>query len=1013
MFNNSNELIMSKRLFSLALCLLIGLGTAFAQTVKVSGTVTDNNGEPVVSAAVQLKGSTSVYTMTDAVGEFSLNVPGDGTLAVSCLGFTPAEVPVNGRSIITIQLNPDSQVLEDVIVVAYGTVRREANTGSVTSVKNEQLAQVPATSVDKMLAGKMAGVTITSGSGQPGSTSTIRVRGTSSINAGNEPLWVVDGIPVMSSDFRSFSNAGVGGGSSSTFLNPNDIESITVLKDAAAASVYGSRAANGVILVTTKSGKNGQAKFTARAKFGAQQLINDNNYRPLTGQELLDYRRVCAINAGYNPDDPTSEYYYPQTMLENGTTNWYKELTKVGTLQEYEINATGGNDKASYYSSIAYHKNDGVYYGVNYQRFTARVNSDFRLNKYLKTGAKINFSYADSNSGEMGDVYYSSPIKAMWDINPWTPLRNADGSYNVDIPENNDTNPRAVAENDEENDKDYRVQGNVYLEWKPIKQLTFKTVNGLEFVYVDSRRYWSPVTHQGTATLQSVWSKDIRLTTSNTITYDDKFGDHSLRLLAGQEAMSDKQDYIGGYSPNVNPQIPYPTTSTAANDKVWFGLSDETLLSFFGVADYNYLNKYYLQASVRADGSSLFGSSNKWGVFWSVGASWNINREKWMSWAKDWLSALKLRGSYGVNGNNNIGAYRAYGVYTTYTYANLNGMIPSRPENPNLSWEKNKTFNVGGDLGIFDDRLTASLDIYYRKTTDMLLSKQVPYTTGFGSNFMNVGALRNKGAELQIEGVILNTHDWYWTAGFNIAVNRSKVIDLGDSEYLEITDSRAAEDGNNSTPVRILKGGRLYNFYLRDWYGVNPSNGNGLWYDNEGKLTSDEKKARYIYAGSPEPKATGGFNTAVSWKGITLSAYFEFVAGNKVVVINSGMLDGYQMKNNTTNAALNYWKKPGDNGVTPKPVAENPGRYFVGYSTRFLQDGSYTRIKDITLSYSLPEKILRPAKLKGVRVYVSALNPYTFHHVTALDPELGPVGYSNGYTHSMVKSFVGGVEVSF
>lgn len=1013
MFNNSNELIMSKRLFSLALCLLIGLGTAFAQTVKVSGTVTDNNGEPVVSAAVQLKGSTSVYTMTDAVGEFSLNVPGDGTLAVSCLGFTPAEVPVNGRSNISIQLKPDSQVLEDVIVVAYGTVRREANTGSVTSVKNEQLAQVPATSVDKMLAGKMAGVTITSGSGQPGSTSTIRVRGTSSINAGNEPLWVVDGIPVMANDFRAMSNAGVGDGSSSTFLNPNDIESITVLKDAAAASVYGSRAANGVILVTTKSGKSGQSRFTARAKFGAQQLINDNNYRPLTGQELLDYRRVCAINAGFNPDDPTSEYYYPQTLLANGTTNWYKELTKIGSLQEYEINATGGNDKSSYYSSIAYHKNEGVFYGVDYQRLTARINADFKLSKSLKTGAKLNFSYANSNSTELGDAYWSSPIKGMWDINPWTPLRNPDGSYNIKISENDNTNPRAVAAHDDENDKDYRVQGNVFLEWKPIKQLTFKTINGLEFVYVDSRRYWAPEAHKGSATLQSVWSKDIRLTTSNTITYDDKYGDHSLRLLVGQEAMGEKYDYIGGYSPDVNPLIPYPTTSTAAKDQVKYGISEESLISFFGVADYNYLNRYYFQASVRADGSSLFGENNKWGVFWSVGASWNINNEKWMSWSKDWLSALKLRASYGVNGNNNIGAYRAYGVYSVYKYANLNGMIPSRPENPNLSWEKNKTFNVGGDLGIFDNRLTASLDIYYRKTTDMLLSKQVPYTTGFASNFMNVGALRNKGAELQIEGVILNYNDWFWTAGFNIAVNRSRVIDLGDSEYLEVSDPRASEDGNSGTPVRIVKGGRLYNFYLRDWYGVNPSNGAGLWYDKNGKLTSDEKKARYIYAGSPEPKATGGFNTSLSWKGITLSAYFEFVAGNKVVVNNGGMMDGYQMKNNTTNAALNYWKKPGDTGVLPKPVAENPGRYFVGYSTRFLQDGSYTRIKDISLSYSLPEKILKPIRMKAVRVYLSALNPYTFHHVTALDPELGPVGYSNGYTHSMVKSFVGGVEVSF
>ncbi len=1002
---------MSKKLFSFALCLLIGAGAAFAQTVKLSGTVTDPSGEAVVSAAVQLKGSTSVYTMTDAVGDYKLSVPSDGVITVSCLGFIQKEIAVNGRAHIDITLEPDSQVLDDVIVVAYGTVRREANTGSVTSVKNEQLAQVPATSVDKMLAGKLAGVTITSGSGQPGSTSTIRVRGTSSINAGSEPLWVVDGIPVMSSDFRSMSNTGDNSGSSTTFLNPNDIESITVLKDAAAASVYGSRAANGVVLVTTKSGKSGKARFTARAKFGAQQLINDHNLRPLTGQELIDYRRTAAINAGYNPDDPTSDYYYPQSLLENGTTNWYDALTKIGTLQEYEINASGGNDKGSFYSSVSYHKNDGVFYGVDYQRFTARINADYNLTKTLRAGAKINASYSDANSGQMGDLFYANPTVAMWTILPWTPMYNEDGSINVDISENSDTNPMANALYDADNDKDYRLQGSLYLEWKPIKQLTFKTNNGVEFVYVDSRQYWSDYTNEGEATLWKYWTKDIRYTTSNTITYNDNFGDHSLRLLVGQEAMTDTYDALGGKSPNVDPQIPYPSTSTTAQDNLSYSLSEESLLSFFGVADYNYLSKYFLQASVRADGSSLFGSANKWGVFWSVGASWNINKEKWMNWSKDWLSALKLRASYGVNGNNNISAYRAYGIYATAEYNGSVGMVPSRAANPNLSWEKNKTWNIGGDIGVFDDRITASADVYYRKTTDMLLSKEVPYTTGFGSNFMNVGSLRNKGIEFQIEGAIIRNHDWNWTAGFNIAMNRSKVLDLAGSEYLTVSDSRASS--NSGTNLRIVKGQRLYTFYTRDYYGVNPSNGDPLWYDENGKLTSVSSKARYIYAGTPEAKATGGFNTTLSWKGLTLSAYFEFTAGNKVYASMNWDTDSVSMNENCSTASLNYWKNPGDTGVQPKPVAGAPKKPYAA-STRRLQDGSYTRIKDITLSYNLPDNALKAIHMKGLRIYVSALNPYTFHNVKGvLDPEAGALGYTMSASHSMVKSFVGGVEVSF
>ena len=1002
---------MSKKLISTLLCLLVSFGSAFAQTLAVSGTVSDEaTGEPVVGAAVQLKGSTTVFALTDNNGAYQIFVPSDGVLAVSSLDYQAVEVSVNGRIAVNIALKSDTQMLDDVIVVAYGTIRREANTGSVSSVKNEQLAQAPATSVDKMLSGKMAGVSISSGSGQPGSTSTIRVRGTSSINAGNEPLWVVDGIPVMAEDFRQLSAVGVGGGSSSTFINPNDIESITVLKDAAAASVYGSRAANGVILVTTKSGKSGNARFTARAKYGTQQLINDHNIRPLTGTELLEYRRVSAINAGYNPDDPTSDYYYPESLLKDGTTNWYKELTRLGSLQEYEINATGGNDKGSYYSSLSYHDNQGVYYGQGFKRFTARINSDYKLTRTLTTGARINGSFSNSTSGQMGALYYSNPQYAMFSILPWTPMYNADGSYNVKISENSDTNPRAVAEYDTYNDKDYRINASMFLEWKPIDNVTLKTTDGVEYLTEYSRQYWNPITHKNVATLFNIWTKDIRYTTSNTATYDNQFGEHNVHAVLGQEAFIDTYDYIYGYSPKVDPNIPYPTTSTAADDEIDYRFNERTLMSFFGILNYNYASKYYLSASVRRDGSSVFGQDNRWGTFWSVGGSWSITKENFMKGASIWLSQLKLRASYGVNGNDNISPYRAYGTYSTVTYNNFVGMSPSRPENPSLSWEKNKTWNVGLDFGFIDDRITGSVDFYSRVTDDMLLSKQVPYTTGFSSNFMNIGSIRNNGVEFQIEGILVRNADFLWTAGFNIAFNRSKVLDLGGSEFLTTSDSR----NSSSTSTRIVEGKGLYTFYLRDWYGVNPSNGDGLWYDENGKLTNSASKARYIYTGSPEPKATGGFNTSLSWKGFNLSAYFDFVAGNKVLVSNNYIDDGYDMTVNTSTLALNYWKKPGDTGVSPKPVAGNPGRYFVGYSTRFLQDGSYLRIKDVTLSYNVPEAFLKNTKVfKGAKVYVSTLNPYTFHHLDALDPEVGILGNVLPGANSMVKSLIGGVEISF
>jgi TonB-linked SusC/RagA family outer membrane protein len=1000
------------KLFFTALAVLM-TSVAFAQNITVTGNVRDaSNGDPVPFSSVHQKG-TMYGVITDADGHYSITVTNDAVLVFSSVGYKSLELPVNGNNTIDADLKVDSETLDDVIVVAYGTVSREANTGAVTTLKSEGLADSPATSVDKMLAGKMAGVKITSGSGQPGSTSTIRVRGTSSVNAGNEPLWVIDGIPVMNGDFRQLSNAGVGGGSSTTFLNPNDVESITVLKDAAAASVYGSRAANGVILVTTKTGKSGKARFSARAKYGVQQLINDRKIRPLTGEELIDYRRTAAINAGHNPDDPEGDYYFTNDLLKNGTTDWYRDLTKLGSLQEYEINASGGNQRSSFYSSLAYHKNEGVFYGVGYDRFTARINADMQLTKTLKAGARVNFSYSDSDSGQMGDLYYANPIVAMWGILPWTPMYNEDGSFNDNIMENSKTNPRAVAAYDTYNDKDYRAQGNLYLEWKPIPQLTFKTTNGFEAVLVDSRQYWAPETNDGTATLFSIWSKDLRYTTSNTITYADMFASkHNVRVTVGQEAMTDKYDYIYGYSPEVDPMIPYPNTSTGAKDQVDYYVADESLLSFFGIADYNYDSRYFIQGSVRADGSSLFGANNRWGLFWSVGGSWNMSQESWMQGANNWLSQLKIRASYGVNGNNNISPYRAFGTYGSTEYNGTIGMLPSTPSNQNLSWEKNKTWNVGIDYGFFDHRLTGSIEVYDRLTTDMLLNKTVPYTTGFGSNFMNVGSIRNRGLEFMVEGDIFRTEDFNWSAGFNIAFNKSKVLDLGDTEFLEISDGRAG-GSNSGTPVRIVEGMSLYNFYLRDWYGVNPSTGDGLWWTADNQLTNDRSKARYVYCGSPEPVATGGFNTEVSWKGLALSAYFEFVAGHKVVETNNYIDDGYDMNGNTTTVALNYWKKPGDTGVTPKVVAGNPGAFYVGYSTRFLKRGDYMRIKDVTLSYTLPQNVLRKIKMNGIKVYVSALNPYTFHDLNALDPEVGYLGYTMGATHSMVKSFIGGIEVSF
>lgn len=973
---------------------------AFGQNIQVTGTVTDGStGEPVAYASIQLKG-TVVGTATDLDGNFTISAPANGTLIFTFIGYTTQEVAINQRTKINVVMTPDAVHLEDVLVVAYGTVRREAKTGSVSTLENAVIAEAPVSSVDKMLAGKLAGVQVTAATGQPGAASQIRIRGTSSINAGSAPLWVVDGIPVMTGDQSYFANTG----NAISSINPNDIQSITILKDAAAASVYGSRAANGVILVTTKSGKEGIARFNVRAKYGISQLSNDNDYGIMSGPELLSFQRDAIVNAGYDPDDANGRYYRPMSLLDGPLTNWYDHLSRVGNMQEFEINGSGGTERGKYYSSLSYQKNEGVYYGVDFSKFTARVNSDYKLTNNLRTGARVNLAYTEGNDIPMQNLYYSNPAFAGMTILPWTPPYNEDGTHNVDIPENSSSNPRATAIYDDQFDKQYRMQASTYLEWEPIKNLVIKTNNAAEGTFGEGRRYWAPETNEGEATLQSSTNRYIQLTTSNTITYSDIFSErHSLRLLAGQEAMRRTFNYYYIYSPDVDPAIPYPNTSTAEADEGAYGYNARTLMSFFGIADYSFDSKYYAQASIRYDGSSLFGANNQWGLFWSASGSWNLHNE---SWLKDvsWLNLLKLRLSYGVNGNDNINPYRAYGVYASTEYNGIAGMLPSSPTNDNLSWELNKSWNAGVDFGFFG-KLNGSIDAYKRLTTDMLLDKNVPQTSGFSSNFLNIGELENIGVEFQLEGDIIANKDLVWNAGFNIAFNETKLLDLGDNEFISYADD---------SRLRHTVGRSMYSFYLKDYYGVNPSNGEALWVTEDGSLTNNYNKGRYVYAGSPEPKFTGGFNTSLSYKGFNLSAFLEFKTGNKVMIIENRYFnsDGNRMSMNQRKAALNYWKKPGDTGVHPKPIAGVSNNSYTFASTRWLEDGSYLRLKDITLSYTLPKKITDMAKIGGVKLYVSAINIYTFHDVDFWDPERGVTGLGAGI-YPMTKTIIGGLEFSF
>jgi TonB-linked SusC/RagA family outer membrane protein len=990
-----------KRLLSVFFLLCGFLLASAGQQKMITGTVTSaEDGLSIPGVTVQIKGTT-LGVVTDMDGHYSIQASQGQTLVFRFTGQKSQEVTVGESSTLDVVMQPDLLNLEEVIVVAYGVQKREASTGSVGEVKSSEIQNIPETSIEKMLTGKVAGVQVTSASGQPGASTQIRIRGISSINAGTEPLYVIDGVPVMSGDQSYFTNTG----NALSTLNPNDVETMSILKDAAASSIYGSRAANGVILITTKSGKSGDAKINFRASYGIEQLANDNGYRPLTAEEYLTFQRTAVINAGGNPDDPTnSRYYYPMSLLDGPTTDWMKELTRMGSIYSAELSAQGGSEKTMHFFSALYDKHEGIVYGSDFTKFSIRSNVDHQLSKKLKLGVRFNGAYSLANDVPMQSLYYVNPLFAMMMISPFTPIRNDDGSYNLVIPENANSNPRATAEYDPQWEKQYRLNTNAYLEYQIVKGLTAKTTNSIEMTDGEGVRYWSPEANYGETLgyLQTSRTKYSLLTTSNTLNFAKDFGSHSLTAVAGQEAS--KYDYNEYYitSPNVDPNIPFPNTATSDDDDADYNETAYTIMSFFGVANYNYDSKYYLQASLRTDGSSRFGSANRWGTFWSVGASWNVHNENFMD-NVNFVNMLKVRASYGISGNFNIANYDQYGLYGAAQYDGNSVMVPTQPSNPDIGWENNSEYNAGVDFALFD-RITGSLDVYSRKTLDMLLAYPLSRTSGFTSITTNIGSIKNEGIEFMLDATIVSKSNLVWSAGFNIAHNNSTILDLGkDEQFIP---------GNNRLVHKV--GEHLYSFYLYDYAGVNPANGDAMWYNEAGELTNVYSQARRIIAGSPEPKLNGGINTSLTAYGISLDVNLEYKWGNLVSIEENRYAnsDGYSWPNPGANTQLDYWTTPGQIARNPKPIANNSTSSNGYRSTRWLFDGSYLRLKNITLSYNLPKAVVTKMKMQNLKVYASAVNLYTFHKVDFWDPERGVDGCGFGI-YPMTKKIMGGIEVSF
>jgi TonB-linked SusC/RagA family outer membrane protein len=988
---------MKKPALLLVFLLLSGFKSLIAQDIQISGTVTSSeDGSSVPGVYILIKGTQS-GTSTDAYGKFSLSANPDATLVFSSVGMKTREYPLNGMTVLDVVMEPDIIGLEEVIVVGYTTVKKEANTGSVGLVKSAQIMDVPEISLDKMLTGKVAGLMVTSTSGQPGANSQVRIRGTSSINAGNQPLYVVDGIPVMEGDQSIFTNTS----NALSIVNPNDIESITILKDAAAASIYGSRAANGVILITTRSGKQGKSKVSFNTSFGFDQLANDNLYGPMNSKQAVTYLRDAAVNSGIDPD-----FIAPLDLLNQKEVNWIDEMTGKGKINTYELSIEGGNENTSHYLSGSYTNNEGIFYGVDYKKYQLRANVDQKVSNIFKVGTRITAGFTETNDISMQDLYYVNPIFSGMAILPWTRVRNEDGSYNLNIPEWFNTNPLANAAYDDQWEKQNRFLGNVYFELTPVKGLALKSTNSFEYTGGEGRRYWSPEADISVekGTLQSSNTRYRQITTSNTAEYRRMINSHNMQIVAGQEATDFYYNYYYLSSPDVDPRIPYPTTSTSGDDDGDYSESAYSLLSFFGVVYYNFDNRYFLQASVRRDGSSRFGENNRWGNFWSASASWNLHQEEFMKQFQ-FIDQMKLRTSYGISGNYNIGDYEHYGLYGSAEYNGKTLIAPSQPANPDLSWELNGEMNFGLDFGLFD-RISGTVELYDRKTSDMLLAYPLSRTSGFTAITQNIGEIRNRGIEILFDGELVNTGKLQWDIILNVSHNKSKVLDLGKDD--QITSSEGSG-------LVHKKGESLYSYYLYDYAGVNPTNGEALWYNGAGELTNLFTEARRIVAGSPEPRYIGGITSNISFHGFSLNITCEFKNGNQILInenryVNSDGAAVFFGKNQA-NTMLDYWKEPGDIAINPKPLVNNNTNSNTFWSTRWMQDADYLRIKNVTLSYTFPKSWINKIKADNLRIYASALNLYTYHNVRFWDPERGVTGMGAGI-YPMTKKFVAGLEIN-
>ncbi len=994
--------------FTLIFIILISFGTrvpaasaessnqneANQQELSVSGKVLSEDGLPLPGANILLKG-TYIGVISKIDGTYQISVPSESSVLVySFLGYEKQEITVGNRSVIDVTLIPESKYLSELVVVGYAVEKKVLLTGSVGVVSSDKLKDIPMSGIDGLLQGQASGVQVSQNSGTPGGEMTVRIRGVGSISGSSQPLYIIDGVPVITGDFAQVGYEGQGINALSD-LNPSDIESISILKDAAAASIYGARANNGIIVITTKRGSNQKTLINFNSYNGIQQVWKKLDM--LDSRQWMEYRNDLAGTTVFTQDD-----------IDNITTDtdWQKTIFRIAPTSNYELSASGGNDKTIFYMSGNVFNQTGTVIGTDYMRMSGRLNVDHNVSDKLKVGASLGITHSKTDRVE-GDQTLHGPLPNGISTPAIYPVYNPDGTYNQDGPYSNAV---SIANEAINQNFSFRTLGNTYFNYQILPRLSFSSKWGVDFLNFREHAYESIKTVQGAKYNGlgfETFTNVMNILSNNILKYQATLDKHEFEFLLGYsfEKYQTRHSFIRGQD-FADENLEY-LSSAAKIVSASSGASNDGIRSWFGRINYNYDNKYISSFSGRFDSSTKFGENNRTGFFPSGSFAWRIGQESFME-SMPQISELKIRTSLGLTGNDDIPSFLYAELYGVTSYAGLSGIYPSSIPNPDLKWESTTQFNIGVDLGVFDNRIFLTADYYNKQTKDLLLARPLPESSGFSSITENIGEIENKGFEI---GITTNnlTGTLKWTTSINLSANRNKVLKLYNGQALD-------DIGRGSN--RVEEGEPIGIFYSYKWLGVDPSTGDVVYADvtKSNGITADDRTK----IGDPHPDFIGGITNTLSYKGIDLSLFMQFSYGNDVFNGSRLFLESLQGGDNQLEDVIRRWQKPGD--ITDIPRATNdPVKAAENkrVSSRFIEDGSYLRVKNLTIGYTFPNSIIGKLRLASLRVYFSGQNLLTFTNYSGLDPEVNYLGNDNTvigtdfFTYPQARSYNFGVNLKF